>query len=209
MNSPASKKPALFRYWAVRSRRSVRSALSRRARKKLTLMALGLGAVALGTQIFLTNSPYRLALNTTASIARGVYLTKFVPVDEPLEVGQVACFQYWEPQNIKNRGYFAPSATLCKPVLAQQGAHVWQEGEELFFSVAGDTTAIKAATVASKDGKGRAIEPFFSRIPYELGEGQLLLIASAKPNSLDSRFLGPIRREQVTKIAWPLWVENF
>ncbi len=163
-------------------------------------------AVAALLHVYLTFVPYALALNTTASIPRGLYLSKLAQ-GSVLEKGQAVCFAYRAPAWAANRAYFEEGRRLCKFVAGLPGDRVEVSGGVLTVFQPDESRPSTSADLSSTDSKGRPL-PANALISGGIPPGQVLLLAPANPNSLDSRYLGLIPREQVSHLIWPLWVER-
>lgn len=152
-------------------------------------------------------SPWGLAFNSTASLERGVYLTRSLAPDESIRLGQIACFRYEEPTALAGRNYFGRGQALCKPVAALAGDTLVQRGNVLYRE-GPDRLPARLTEVAARDSKGRLLPQFFLDKPYQLKPGEVALVAGAKPNSLDSRYLGVFTRARLHLTAKPLWTIN-
>lgn len=152
-------------------------------------------------QLYKSYVPYSLSWNTTASIPRGLYLSKKY-AGELLARGDQACFSYKAPDWAKGRGYAPEGYRLCKVVAGIPGDVVSRENTRIVVSGQGQQAEV---TPAGTDKKGRLL------ITSALNDGKILpgtlvLLATKYPNSLDSRYLGAFKQSEITHQIWPLWV---
>ena len=143
--------------------------------------------------------PYGLVYNTTASIPKGVYLTKRVAPSN-LAVGDIACFAYEAPAWAKSREYFLEGRRLCKVVFGLAGQKVFKEGGDIWV---GSKEQPPVAKLAAKDSQGRDL-PQDALTTGTVPVGHVLMLAPDYPNSFDSRYLGYIPEHRLTTRAWPL-----
>lgn len=59
------------------------------------------------------------------------------------------------------------------------------------------TDCLKIGENLEKDSMGRPLEAFFKDSAYLLKDRELFMWGPTNPKSLDSRYLGPIRREEL------------
>lgn len=149
-------------------------------------------------------NPYSVVYNRTASIPLGLYLVKEVSPKE-VKLGDIGCFAYSAPAWAEGRNYFPPRFRLCKPVFAGPGEAVERKDGKLYVAKPGAPLQ-EVALYAKHDSKGRALSdmalPASSVVPIH----HWLMLASEKPNSFDSRYLGYIPMRDVRYIATPLVV---
>ena len=146
--------------------------------------------------------PYSMAWNITASIPKGLYFARSAQ-GQVLERGQIACFNYEAPTWAQPRHYFPHNFQLCKPVAALPGDEVARQDDTLLVKHYGASKWQPLAAFGKSDSAGRPL-PQDALTGGELARGQYLLVAPAHANSLDSRYLGPIGRERITRTLIPL-----
>lgn len=160
------------------------------------LLGLALGTMFFG---FLDRQPYGLVYNTTASIPKGIYLTKRAVPGE-LAKGDIACFPYTAPEWAKPRNYFLEGRRLCKIVYGFPGEQVIVGDGSVRI---GSPTAEPVAYLSPVDSKGRDL-PQDALTSGTVPPGHFLLLAPRYRTSFDSRYLGYIPQVSVTTKAWPL-----
>lgn len=149
--------------------------------------------------------PYALVLNVTASIPLGVYVSESIEPYTPLRRTDLVCFRYGEePAMFTGRNYFKSTDTLCKPVLGFPGDTLRSTPAGLFLTPR-EGTERQIAVYASHDLHGRPLTPFFGSEPYVLTGYDFALVAGDKPNSLDSRYIGPVDRFRIEKRIYPVF----
>lgn len=146
-----------------------------------------------------------MRINTSKSIALGVYWTSAVPVRKgdyvllcPPQIGLMA--------EAKKRGYlthgFCPGdyGYLMKKVLA----------------VAGDTVDIDDAGVAvnglllpfsvplKQDAAGKPL-PRYQASRFVIGNSEVLLMSDTSSTSFDGRYFGPVSRSQIKTVIVPVF----
>lgn len=158
-----------------------------------------IGAIVL-IKVYVLYVPYSISWNVTASIPTGLYFsTEYA--GRALVRGEVACFPYKAPEWAKERHYFPEGFQLCKYVLGLPGDVVSAQADALTLQQVGSER--KKFAYAAADSKGRQL----SHAAWDaepLKEGQYAFIAPAHTNSLDSRYLGSISKNQVTRTLVPL-----
>lgn len=147
--------------------------------------------------------PYELAVNTTASIPRGLYLAKDYQ-GEPLVRGQAACFEYRTPAWAQAREYFAEGRRLCKYALGLSGDWVLSKDMELSI-LSSHGLPVAKATYAGADSRGRDL-PQGVLQDGPIPAGKVLMLAPAKTNSLDSRYLGLVEQQALTHTLTPIFL---
>jgi type IV secretory pathway protease TraF len=163
--------------------------------------------VVLLVEVYENYSPAKLAFNSTASIPRGAYLGRALQPHETPQLGDIACFKYSEPAVFQGRSYFPEGSVLCKPVVAVAGDTLLREDNSLYLLRTGQPR-VSLTKVVERDSRGREMPKLFAGEAYTLQTGEYVLIAGAKPNSLDSRFLGVFKREQLFQTVKPLLTFN-
>lgn len=141
-------------------------------------------------------------VNGTRSLPRGIYVRTF----EPIRRGAIV----WFPLPAAMRSYVAafpgaaawferPSNGLLKPVVGLDG-DVICGGEDGVFSLNG--RALGRVPAARPDG--RAL-PIWQGCRH-LAQGELAVFSDRIPDSLDSRFYGPVAAADA-HVYRPLWTE--
>lgn len=157
------------------------------------LLALGLAALLTATAL----RPKRLALvwNTSASVPIGLY----VIVPRPPHIGDYVLVRLSGlPRALaERRRYIGPSMPLLKRIAAREGDRVCRWGRVIW--IAGQQLVIALAS----DRGGR-------RLPVwqgcrQLQRGQLFVLGT-HAESFDSRYFGPVARDQIVGAAIPLFV---
>ncbi len=177
--------------------------LSLRTRQQLYDSVLIFMVALLAFTAYSRYVPYSLVWNRTPSIPEGLYLAKERAAHEPLMRGEVACFRYEAPDWARARNYFPDWMRLCKPVAAVPGDEMSREGSQVYVTPRfGERKASGALSLT--DSRGRALPQ--DKVPEGVvPEGQYVLIAPARSNSFDSRYLGFIASERVTHRLSPLY----
>ena len=163
-------------------------------------------AFGVGWAILVAALSFFIRVNTTPSVAPGVYLRLH---GTPIKLGDyaVACpTPGWETDVALERGYLRAKRFTCdggtipllKRVVAVSGDTVTVNGEGVFRN---GTYVAPAPPAQDTDGR-----PLWTRYgQWVLPEGHLWL-GSEIPNGFDSRYLGPFSPEQVVSRAWPLYL---
>lgn len=136
-----------------------------------------------------------VVLNLSPSIAPGLY----VAVDAQPVAGQLAEFPL--PQTF--RGAF-PECSACaredtlilKPIAAGPGDHVDTTGGWLVINGA------RLAPIHTHDSQGHAVPVW--RAKRVLCSDEFFVFSVRVPNSLDSRYFGPIQRTDIVAVRAPL-----
>lgn len=143
-------------------------------------------------------------INTTKSIARGLYWTTSAPVEK----GTYVLFcppQRGVFESAKQRGYIAGGPCpggygyMMKRVLAAQG-------DTVALTDAGvrvDGALLPHSTPRAADTAGRPL-PRPPSAPYTLGASALLLMSDISDTSFDGRYFGPIGRSQIKAVIRPV-----
>lgn len=136
----------------------------------------------------------RLLFNTTASAPLGFYalrpgmpaLGEWVAIRPPPDLARWLAIRRYLPLNVP----------LLKQVAALPGQFVCGRGGVL--SIDGEPVAHTRA----KDQRGRALAPFQECRRLVAGE---IMLVNPQPDSLDSRYFGPLPLAGVVGRARPLW----
>ncbi|KWT98320.1 MULTISPECIES: S26 family signal peptidase [unclassified Variovorax] len=158
-----------------------------------------LACSVLAIHVYVKVVPYSLSWNVTASIPRGLYLSTEATTT-PLVRGQIGCFAYSAPTWAEARHYFPDGFQLCKYALGLPGDVVEVDASLRVSSAAGKHADV---AFASADSRGRPM-PRAEGLAGAIPRGEYLLLAPAHTNSLDSRYLGRIAHERLTRTLVPL-----
>jgi type IV secretory pathway protease TraF len=146
---------------------------------------LGLAALIVAAYLVAWVSGYSLAVNTSVSMPRGLYV--LAPVDAPQRGDVVsACISNLEAAKVyRERDYIGPSERcaagmppVMKPIVA----------------VPGDT-----------DSDGRPIEHLPLGWKKTLAAGEFFILANIIERSLDSRYYGPVLRADIHGRVRPIF----
>lgn len=143
-------------------------------------------------------------INTTRSIPLGIYLK----VNAPLGAGAyvtfcpppVGVFQQALERRYIGAG-FCPGGLgmMMKRVMATTGARIVLKKDGVWI----DGRLLERSVPLAADGDGLPL-PRYQADDYVLSELQLLLMGDASPYSFDSRYFGPIQRQQVKDVIVPV-----
>ncbi|MBI1684275.1 S26 family signal peptidase [Caulobacter hibisci] len=150
----------------------------------LALAAPALAAVALGPPI---RPAPPLLLNTSASEPVGLYLHQ----DQVPRVGRVIAFRP-PPAAWPYVAAAMPARArggILKTIGAGEGDRVCTRGGRLAVN------GRDVAPIASRDSRGRSL-PHWEGC-RALGAGEYFVVSTRIPNSFDSRYYGPVRRQDV------------
>jgi len=154
---------------------------------------LVLGLLLFAISAFAISAAFGVLVNTTSSMPIGVYRITGSPVTRGTLVS--ACLPTDNKMTglMRSRGYehdgTCPSglAPLIKPVAAIAGDVV----ELTANSVLVNGHALPSSRTARLDGSGRLL-PSWPRGTYRVPAGSVWLVSTYSPNSLDSRYFGPV-----------------
>ena len=153
--------------------------------------------LSIGASAFIRPAP-RLLWNATASTPTGLYFLQ--PVRTP-HIGDLVAVR--PPQNIASflaeGGYLPQHVPLLKQVAALAGQTVCRF--RAVVTIDGSTVA----AVRERDSRGRRL-PIWSGC-RTLGAGEIFLL-NRHPDSLDSRYFGPLPVASVLGRAMPLWLNE-
>lgn len=163
------------------------------SRHVLTIMALALfAATALVTAIALKPLPL-LIWNASDSVPVGLYLVR----KRQPQIGEIAVIAPpdWVRLYASSRGYLPVDVWLLKPVFAASGSVICRVGTHVF--VGG-----KLVARAKKFDSQKRILPVWKGC-RSLKSDEIFVLAKSK-NSFDSRYFGPIKRDQMigTALHW-------
>lgn len=153
-------------------------------------------AVALTAVQWLTPPDPKLIWNASPSAPIGLY---WVTRTLQLRRGDLVGIMPPEPLAgfLSENGYLPAGVPLLKHVAAVAGQRVCRRHEQI--TIDGAT----AAWALPNDRRGRPL-PVWSNC-YQLGPGEVFALNSA-PDSLDSRYFGPLPTSSVVGQARPLWL---
>ena len=162
--------------------------------RSLVLALAAVGAAALVAPSVLSAGK-RVVFNTTASAPIGFYwLEHRAPAIGDLAVVRPpAALAAW----MARRRYLPLNVPLLKGVVATAGTQVCVVDERVF--VAGRIVAV----ARTRDRWGRPLTPW--RGCRRLAADEVFLLNLAAPASLDSRYFGPLRRQDIVGPARPMW----
>ena len=169
------------------------AAARRRRRWPWVCIAL-LIVLAAGSQLY----PRLVVANTTQSVDPGLYLAW----GHGVAVGKLVGFRVPEAA----RPYFAGRAGkpvedaadwfLVKPVIAGPGDEVDATGRRVLVN------GIDCGPIYERDDAGRALPHWRER--RTLRDGEWFVVSRRAPGSLDGRYFGPVRAEQIECVRRPL-----
>lgn len=166
-------------------------------------LALGIAVAYLATW----QSGWQLAINSTKSMPRGVYLVGPLHTVErdqvvSLCISNLAAASVYKARNYVPRSNHCPLGLprLLKSVVAIPGDMV---------SISAAGTAVNGhllpnSGVFDTDSEGRSIEHLQLGWSKRLGSGEYFVLANYLKRSLDSRYYGTLRRGDLKGRAWPL-----
>jgi len=164
----------------------------------LTIIAM-LASVALVVAPAWSRPDIRFIWNASASVPVGLY--RIVPADR-LDVTDLAVVTLPDELAgfLDQRGYLPRGVPLIKRVLALGGTEICRHGARI--------TAYGAAygKVRERDGQGRPL-PVWQGCRM-LGEGDAFFMNWDSPDSLDSRYFGPLSLSSVIGRAIPVWTDE-
>ena len=146
---------------------------------------------------------FGLRVNVTASLPVGLYLAtsdanaalvEFCPA-EPFAAES-------RDRNYRPKSIACPdgAAPLVKPIAARPGDTVLVTDKGIVVN--GKQFPHSAAL--ELDGAGRKLKPWLSGT-YAVAPNELWVVSTYR-GSYDSRYMGPIRRDQVGELLMPMWV---
>ncbi|KPH85023.1 S26 family signal peptidase [Komagataeibacter intermedius] len=157
------------------------------------LVVLGVGAS------MVVHPAPRLIWNETASVPVGLYRLHMNPTPQ---VGDLVAVRLPEREAtlLATRGYLPLAVPLLKPVAAVAGQSVCRTGQRITIDgqFAGDAQSV--------DHRGRPL-PFWQGC-HRLDSGQIFVMNTAEPRSLDGRYFGPLPVSTVIGRATPVWLPS-
>lgn len=165
------------------------------SRRVLLIMALALFSATL-LVVALALKPLPLLIwNASDSVPVGLY---FVRKQQPTS-GEIAVIAPpdWVRLYASSRGYLPADVWLLKPVFAMSGSVVCRLGTHVFVD------GKLVARARKFDSQQRALPAW--KGCHILKSEEFFVLAKPK-NSFDSRYFGPINRDQVVGTAGPLFI---
>lgn len=163
-------------------------------RRRNIVLVLGFGG-CLALWAARSDHAPRLLFNTTASAPIGVYLVtpgRFA-VGDLIAVQPPPSIAAW----MAKRRYLPMNVPLLKTIAASGGQHVCGKSDGLFVD------GRRLAHAKRRDRWGRTLPVF--RDCRDLVDGEILLVNAHAPDSLDSRYFGPISTQGVIGSVRPIW----
>lgn len=166
--------------------------------RRLFILALAAGGLALLAAPAIVTPTPRLLWNASTSLPIGLYASQ--PA-KALAVGDLVAVQPPEPLAVmfQHRGYVPAGVPLLKTLRALPGAVVCRQ--QLLITIDGQLVG----TARLADRNGRPLPQWQGC--HRLQDGELFLLNEA-PDSLDSRYFGPVPRTSVTARIMPLWTRE-
>lgn len=152
--------------------------------------------VALFVAVAVLDPAPRLIWNASASAPIGLYAVR---PPEPPKVGELVAvtpptaLADW----LAKRGYLPHGVPLLKQIAGLPGQRVCRSG----YAISIDARPLGKAR--GRDSQGRPL-PVWNGC-RTIGRGELFLMNSAAPDSLDGRYFGPLPHTAVLGRAIPLW----
>ncbi|MBI0530290.1 S26 family signal peptidase [Sphingomonas sp. TX0522] len=168
--------------------------MTRQGWLQVTLSAAGLIAVTA-----LINPPPRLIWNATASVPTGLYAIR--QAGEP-RLGELVAVMPPEPLAgfLADGGYLPRGVPLLKHIAALPGQRVCRVDEVVTVD------GRRVGLARERDRIGRVL-PSWSGC-RAIVHGELFLMNTAAPDSLDGRYFGPLPANSVLGSATPLWTDH-
>jgi conjugative transfer signal peptidase TraF len=163
---------------------------------RVGLLASGAAGLALLLFPVIHRPQLRLVWNASASVPLGLYR---IEPDGRASVGDIVAVRPspWLTRFMAARRYVEAGALLVKPVTAVRGASVCRIGRIVTID------GRPVARALPRDRFGRPLPNWSGCL--RLGPDQLFLIAPVSATSFDSRYFGPVHRDQIVGRAVPLW----
>jgi len=136
-----------------------------------------------------------LVLNLSPSVACRLY----VLVDAEPAIDDLVEFR---PEESFGSDYLCPHGSILKPIAAGPGDQIDTTGEFLFVN------AERIAPILTHDSEGRPLPVW--RVNRVLASDEFFVLSTRVWNSLDSRYLGSIRRKEIIAVRVPVseWIEG-
>ena len=163
--------------------------------KTIRKLAGPLGLLSVWMAISLLLASRQIAINTSTSVAPGIYLR----VNERPAVGRIVDFRIpalaWSYIR-KRTGHTGRHWYILKPIAAGPGDRVDTNWHWLYIN------GRKIAPIYMRDEKGRLLPHW--RADCVLGPHEYFVYSGRIWNSFDSRYYGPIRQRQIAAVRVPL-----
>lgn len=151
-------------------------------------------------QLFL---PVGLDFNRSESLPRGLYWHENAP--RQLVRGDWACFGYIAPAWAASRHYFPDDAQLCKVVMGLPGDRIENRDGHIYIC-APQTPCVDAGQTLKNDSRGRPAEG--ASLPGIIPAGLFYMGSTRVSNSFDSRYVGLIDHDRISRRIHPLLTER-
>ena len=165
------------------------------SRVKIAIIT-ALGVLMLTAQGF--SKPFYF--NVSKSLPRGIYL-KHLSIPEDLVSRSLVSLKV--PQTVLHltaRDWLSKDIPIIKPIVAVSGDHVCISSAQL------EINSIYVGEVASHDSKGLPLPQIsFCR---DLQKEEIWLGSTRIPNSFDSRYFGPVLKQDITCRVEPFFTES-
>jgi len=137
-----------------------------------------------------------LVLNLSPSVAYRLY----VLVNAEPGIGDLV--EIRTPNEAFHSDFSCPPSSILKPIAAGPGDRIDTTGECLFIN------SERVAPIFTRDSEGRPLPVW--RVNRVLESDEFFVLSTRVWNSLDSRYLGSIRRHQIIAVRVPLsdWIEG-
>jgi len=137
-----------------------------------------------------------LVLNVSPSVPCRLY----VLVDADPAIGDLV--ESRPPNDSLASNYLPPDASILKPIVAGPGDQIDTTGGFLFVN------GNRVAPIFTHDSEGRSLPVW--RVNRVLESDEFFVLSTRVWNSLDSRYLGSIRRHQIIAVRVPVfdWIEG-
>jgi conjugative transfer signal peptidase TraF len=158
-------------------------------RHRLALIALTLLAL-----LILLSIPFArvIVVNPTDSLPRGLY----IKTSAPRTTSSIVEFRTPASARAHLQGHYA---YLLKPIAAGPGDHVDTTTGQVLIN----GHAIPNSRLLTTDSTGRAVTPWLAS--RTLGPDEYFVLSTRIPNSIDSRYFGPIHHSDITTTRRCLW----
>jgi conjugative transfer signal peptidase TraF len=133
-----------------------------------------------------------VTINLTESLPHGVYIKTF---GSPA-VGELV--EFHTPASVSVH-LDARHEYLLKPIIAGPGDEVDTTAE----AVVVNGRTVQHSALQEQDSQGRTLVQW--RAKRKLSDDEFFVLSTRVPNSLDSRYFGPIRRNDVESVRKCLW----
>ncbi len=160
----------------------------------IVVLAVSVGALGVASVV---EFPSLVVWNASASAPIGLYRIE----RRALRLGEFALVK--PEQALENfiveRGYLSEDVPLLKRVAALSGAEICRDAEAIFID------GNHVADALRSDSAGRVMPVW--RGCFTLSDDEIFLLNSP-PNSLDGRYFGTTKIDQVIGVAIPIWISD-